>query len=108
MRSIKTSNNPTNGTLGYKPLPTTGVLPENKVVLSHDLALFSDAGNSKWDPKKRVWFTEAYDQEDKLIDFTFISKVIIPRLLEAGVTENQVKLMTIDNPQLIFEESLKS
>ena len=78
---------------------------EDKIVLSHDLVLFSDAGNSKWDPKKGVWFTEAYDEEGKLIDFTYISKVVIPKLLEAGISENQIKSMTIDNPCLIFEES---
>jgi len=79
---------------------------ENKILLSHDLVLFSDAGNSKWDPKKRVWFTEAYDGNGKLIDFTFISKVVIPMFIEAGITENQVKLMTEDNPRKIFEGRL--
>jgi len=80
---------------------------ENKILLSHDLVLFSDAGSSKWDPKKRVWFTEAFDSDGKLIDFTFISKAVIPMLFSAGITENQIKIMTVDNPRLLFEQSFK-
>lgn len=81
---------------------------ENKIVLSHDLVLFSDAGASSWDPKKKVWFTEAYDQEGKLIDFTYISKIVLDKFLEAGITEDQIKSMTVDNPRRIFEESFKN
>jgi len=81
---------------------------ENKILLSHDLVLFSDAGSSNWDPNKKVWFTEAYDGKGKLIDFTFISKVVIPKLIEAGITEKQVRLMTVENPRRIFEKSFRS
>ena len=80
---------------------------ENKILLSHDLVIFGDGGSSKWDPEKKVWFTEAFDSYGKLIDFTFISEVVIPMLLEAGVTEKQIKTMTVDNPRLLFEESFK-
>jgi len=80
---------------------------ETKILLSHDLVLYSDDGKNKWDPKRKTWFTEAYDNDGKLIDFTFISKTVIPRMIEAGITENQIKAMTVDNPRTIFEESLK-
>jgi phosphotriesterase-related protein len=63
-----------------------------KMVLSHDASCYFD-----WaDPAllKRVipdWH------------FNHIPDTIIPALLEAGVTEDQVKKMTVDNPRRVFE-----
>jgi phosphotriesterase-related protein len=63
-----------------------------KMVLSHDTSCYF-----AWvDPPLR----------EKLIPnwhFNYISDAVIPELLQAGVTEDQVRTMTVDNPRRIFE-----
>jgi phosphotriesterase-related protein len=64
----------------------------DKMILSHDANSYMD------------WF------ERPLIEMTapdwhynFIPDTVIPALLESGVTEDQIRQMTVDNPRRIFE-----
>lgn len=62
-----------------------------KMVLSHDTNCYME-----WiDPAVRALMPDWR--------FTYISDRVIPALVEAGVSEEQVRQMTVDNPRLIFE-----
>jgi phosphotriesterase-related protein len=66
---------------------------ENQMVLSHDASCFID-----WFPKPLV--------EQTLPDWNYrhVCDVVIPSLRESGVSEQQIRSMTVENPRRIFEQ----
>lgn len=63
-----------------------------KMVLSHDASCYFD------------WFDAALVQQTAPNwHFNFISDHVIPALRQAGVSEEQTRTMTVDNPRRIFE-----
>jgi phosphotriesterase-related protein len=64
----------------------------DKIVLSHDASCYID------------WYPEGVlKQAMPRWHFLHISDEVVPALLAAGVSEDQVRAMTIDNPRRIFE-----
>ncbi len=64
----------------------------SKIVLSHDTSCYID-----WYPEERL------KQALPRWHFLHISDEVVPALLAAGVSEDQIRAMTIDNPRRIFE-----
>jgi len=63
-----------------------------KMVLSHDAACYFD------------WFDAALLQQTvPNWHYNFIPDHVIPALRQAGVSEEQIRIMTVDNPRRIFE-----
>jgi phosphotriesterase-related protein len=63
-----------------------------KMVLSHDASCYFD------------WYDQAMVRGmAPKWHFNFIPDEVIPALREAGVSEEQVRMMTVDNPRRIFE-----
>jgi phosphotriesterase-related protein len=63
-----------------------------KMVLSHDASCYFD-----WaDPNLLTQVVPDWH-------FNHIPDTILPALREAGVTEDQIRTMTVDNPRRIFE-----
>lgn len=63
-----------------------------KMVLSHDASCYFD------------WFDSAMVQQvAPKWNFNYIPDEIIPALREAGVTDDQIRTMTVENPRRIFE-----
>lgn len=64
-----------------------------QMVLSHDAACYFD-----WAPQELIpsvvpnWH------------FNFIPDVVIPELKSAGVSDEQIRMMTVDNPRRVFEQ----
>jgi phosphotriesterase-related protein len=63
-----------------------------KMVLSHDASCYFD-----WAPQDLI------PQVVPNWHFNYIPDAVIPDLLKAGVTEDQVRTMTVENPRRIFE-----
>ncbi len=64
----------------------------DKIVLSHDASCYID------------WFPEEMPKQVMpRWHFLHISDEVVPALLTAGVSEKQIRAMTIDNPRRIFE-----
>ena len=63
-----------------------------KMVLSHDAACYFD-----WAPEELIPAVVPNWQ------FNFIPDVVVPALREAGVTDEHVRMMTVDNPRRVFE-----
>jgi len=64
----------------------------DKIVLSHDASCYID------------WFPEEMPKQVMpRWHFLHISDEVVPALLTAGVSEDQIRAMTIDNPRRIFE-----
>lgn len=64
----------------------------NKIVLSHDASCYID------------WFPEEMPKQVMpRWHFLHISDEVMPALLAAGVSDDQIRAMTIDNPRRIFE-----
>jgi phosphotriesterase-related protein len=61
------------------------------MVLSHDTMCYID------------WFPEAMRAALPDYNYLHIPDVVIPSLRDAGVPEEQIRMMTIDNPRRIFE-----
>lgn len=64
----------------------------SKIVLSHDTSCYID-----WYPEERL------KQALPRWHFLHISDEVVPALLAVGVSEDQIRAMTIDNPRRIFE-----
>ena len=66
---------------------------ENQMVLSHDASCFID-----WFPKQLV--------EQTVPDWNYrhVCDVVIPALRESGVSHEQIRSMTVDNPRRFFEQ----
>ena len=62
-----------------------------RIVLSHDTMCYID------------WYPEEMRAQFPDYNYLHISDVAIPALRTAGVSENQIHTMTIDNPRRIFE-----
>jgi phosphotriesterase-related protein len=65
----------------------------DQMVLSHDASCFID-----WFPKQLV--------EQTVSDWNYrhVCDVVIPALRESGVSDEQVRKMTVDNPRRVFEQ----
>jgi len=64
----------------------------DKIVLSHDASCYID------------WFPEEMPKQVMpRWHFLHISDEVVPALLAAGVSDDQIRAMTIDNPRRIFE-----
>jgi phosphotriesterase-related protein len=65
----------------------------DRMVLSHDASCFID-----WFPRQLI--------EQTVSDWNYrhVCDAVIPSLLESGVTEEQVRTMTVENPRRIFEQ----
>ena len=64
----------------------------SKIVLSHDTSCYID-----WYPEERL------KQALPRWHFLHISDEVVPALLAAGVSQVQIRAMTVDNPRRIFE-----
>jgi phosphotriesterase-related protein len=64
----------------------------DRIVLSHDASCYID-----WFPTEMIRATVPNWH------FRHISEDVLPALRQAGVTEEQIRLMTVDNPRRIFE-----
>lgn len=64
----------------------------DRMLLSHDANCYID-----WNPDTPQIVPNSH--------FRFIPEVILPLLLEYGVTEDQVRTMMVDNPRRIFEQT---
>ena len=62
----------------------------DRIVLSHDASCFFD------------FFTGDEKFAEEKPDYLLISRTIVPALLEAGVTQEQVDTMMVDNPRRYF------
>lgn len=62
----------------------------DRIILSHDAASFYDFMTG--DPKFA----------DEKPDYTLVPRTVVPALLEAGVTQEQIDTMLIDNPRRYF------
>ena len=65
----------------------------DQMVLSHDASCFID-----WFPKPLV------EQTLPDWDYRHVCDVVIPSLRESGVSEQQIRSMTVENPRRIFEQ----
>jgi phosphotriesterase-related protein len=63
-----------------------------KIVLSHDTSCYID-----WFPE------EAIKQAMPRWHFLHISDEVVPALRSSGVSDEQIRTMTVDNPRRIFE-----
>ena len=70
----------------------------NRKVLSHDAPVYYDMGKNNWEDFVNI------EVENKPVDFRYIIKFAIPEFLECGITDEQIKMMTVDNPRRIFEK----
>jgi phosphotriesterase-related protein len=66
---------------------------ESQMVLSHDASCFID-----WFPKPLV------EQTLPSWNYRHVSDAVIPALRESGVSEQQIRSMTVENPRRIFEQ----
>jgi phosphotriesterase-related protein len=67
----------------------------DRMVLSHDRDVYLD------------WSPEALDEHRRgarPLPFCHVANDILPLFREAGVTEEQIRLMTVENPRRIFEK----
>ena len=64
----------------------------DKMVLSHDAACYFD-----WAPEELIPAVVPNWQ------FNFIPEVVVPALRDAGVSDEHVRMMTVDNPRRVFE-----
>ncbi|HSP55807.1 MAG TPA: phosphotriesterase-related protein [Dehalococcoidia bacterium] len=64
----------------------------DRMVLSHDAACYFD-----WAPQDLLPAVVPNWQ------FNFIPDVVVPELRQAGVTEDHIRAMTVDNPRRVFE-----
>lgn len=62
----------------------------NKIIISHDFA-------NEWNKMKNV------DINNLQVDFCYFNKKIIPKLLEKGITKEQIDTVMIGNPRIFFE-----
>ncbi len=62
-----------------------------QIVLSHDASCYID------------WFPEEMRSQFPDYNFLHISDVAVPSLRAAGVPDEQIRLMTVENPRRIFE-----
>jgi phosphotriesterase-related protein len=60
-----------------------------QIMLSHDAVTF-------------VYASEALPVEDAFGDYTYIARVFLPMLQQAGVTDRQIKIMLEENPQRVL------
>jgi len=60
-----------------------------QIMLSHDAVTF-------------VYAAEALPVEDAFGDYTYIARVFLPKLQQAGVTEEQIRIMLEENPQRVL------
>ena len=65
----------------------------DQMVLSHDASCFID-----WFPKQLV------EQAAPDWNYRQVCEVVIPALRESGVSDEQIREMTVDNPRRIFEQ----
>jgi phosphotriesterase-related protein len=68
---------------------------EDQIVLSHDYCVFFD-----WFPPEIM--PMVMERGASRWSYHHIFEDIIPRLLEQGATENQIHMMTVENPRKIF------
>ena len=68
----------------------------NRIFLSHDWATYLAFWDS-WDK------TVAQDYLNLDIDFTYISREVIPMLKAAGLTEDDIHTIMVENPRRFFE-----
>ena len=71
-------------------------LHQDRIFLSHDWAVYLAFWDS-WDK------TVAQDYQNLDIDFTYISREVIPMLKAAGLTEDDIHTIMVENPRRFFE-----
>lgn len=67
------------------------------MVLSHDFSAYIDWATHSWDNTKNA------DWMNLNVDYTYVHRKAIPRLLELGVTQEQIHTMMVENPKRFFE-----
>lgn len=68
------------------------------MVLSHDFSAYIDWADHNWENTKNA------DWMNLEVDYTYVHRRALPRLLELGVTEEQIHTMLIENPKHFFEK----
>jgi phosphotriesterase-related protein len=65
----------------------------DQMVLSHDASCFID-----WFPRQLLETTKSK------WNYRYVSDAVIPALRESGVSDEQIRNMTVDNPRRVFEQ----
>lgn len=75
----------------------------DKIVLSHDASIFIDY----WEGRENLgcpWdMVREFDVEKLQFQFGFISETIVPKLKEAGMSDEDINTMLVSTPQKLFE-----
>jgi phosphotriesterase-related protein len=69
----------------------------NQLILSHDYCAFLDFGQNSWTHTKEVYAARAES------GYTYIHRLVVPALLQQGVTEQQLRHIFVDNPRRFWE-----
>ena len=64
----------------------------DRILLSHDHCVYLDFGNASWEK------TRAKGWEDLNLDFCYLFRNYLPALKELGVTDEQIHMLTVENP----------
>jgi phosphotriesterase-related protein len=70
---------------------------KDRVALSHDCFCWSDFFPNE--EARAEYFPEHF--------YLYVSQTVIPALLEAGLTQDQINTMLIDNPRRHFEDAAR-
>ncbi|MDO4343676.1 MAG: phosphotriesterase [Eubacteriales bacterium] len=70
----------------------------NQLVLSHDCSVFIDEFDNEWEERKNV------DLNTLQFQYTHLPKRIVPKLLEAGLTEEDIDVLFRKVPRDYFEQ----
>jgi phosphotriesterase-related protein len=69
----------------------------NQLILSHDYCAFLDFGPNSWTHTKEVYAARGES------GYTYIHRLVVPALLQQGVTEQQLRHIFVDNPRRFWE-----
>lgn len=64
-----------------------------KIIISQDMPCYYDWGQNEWQKMKKI------DINALPVDFCYISNNVLPVLLERGITREQIRIITVDNPR---------
>lgn len=68
----------------------------HKMMLSHDFSAYIDWAGHSWQS------TKSADWMNLDVDYTYVHRRALPRLIELGVTPEQIHTMLVDNPRTFF------
>lgn len=71
----------------------------DKLVLSHDCSVFIDEFDNEWSEREKV------DLDTLEFQFTHIENRVVPKLLEAGLTREDIDVMLVGVPKRFFDRT---